>query len=273
MRSDGLTTLPILILTMEKLYEEVLTSKQEIKSAIEASEVRLLLKIESYSEKIRKLERENSELKQQIEILDRNSRKNNIVVFGLMKSEEEPSVENLCNQLNTKLGVEIAKTDISNFYPLGKSRDCPIKVELVSTFTKNHILRNCKKLKGTNISISADRTRKQQETNKILRNYLKKIRDSGEEGIYIRGEKLYRNNIGYTAEDILEIEENCEPPDDSKAASAPETPLRPSAERAKKEENESEKAAKKIEEEEKEVKNKNSGSRYRETRSTQKNSK
>ncbi|KAG5871791.1 hypothetical protein JTB14_023475 [Gonioctena quinquepunctata] len=96
----------------------------------------------------------------------------------------------------------------------------------------------------------------------ILRNYLKKIRESGEEGSYIRGEKLFRNNIGYIAEDILEIEENSESPEYSRAASAPGTPSRPSAERTKKEENDSGKAAKKIEEETKEVKNKNTSNRH-----------
>lgn len=210
---------------MEKLHEELIASKQEIKNAIAATEVRLLLKIETFSEKIKNLEKENTELKQRIEILDRNNRKNNIVVYGLVKTREEISVENLCNQLNSKLDVGITKADISNSYPLGKANNCPIKIELVSTLTKINILQNCKKLKGTNITISADLTKEQQKSNKILRTYLKQLRETGEGRCYIKGEKLYRNNVGYTAEEILEIE-STELPNSPKLSSAPESPSR-----------------------------------------------
>lgn len=212
---------------MEKLYEELLAIKQEIKNAIEASEVRLLLKLESYNEKFRKLEKENTELKQQMERLDRYSRRNNIIVFGLCKSDQKSYITNICSLINSKLGLEIKVSDISNIYPLGKSSNCPVKIELSSTITKNIILQNSKKLKGTKIGISSDLTKQQQQTNKILRSHLKKIRDSGEEGSYIKGEILYRNNIGYTVQDILEIEGSTDTQNHHTIASAPETPSRP----------------------------------------------
>ncbi|CAG9822919.1 unnamed protein product [Phaedon cochleariae] len=210
---------------MEKLYEEIVNSKKEIKNAIEASEVRLLMKIETFSEKIKKLEKENTELKEKIETLERNGKKNNIVVFGLTKKFEDLSVDNICNQLNKILDVEINISDINNLYRLGKAENSPIKIEFLSTFTKINILRNCKKLKGTNITISADLTKTQQERIKILRNFLTKLRSTGENRCYIKGERLYSNNTVYTVEDILEIEQSSE--SSQVINSAPQTPSRP----------------------------------------------
>nr|AYA50011.1 cuticular protein 46 [Leptinotarsa decemlineata] len=87
------------------------------KIAIQLFEIPFVIKI-AVENRIRKLEKENTEIKQRIELLDRNSRRNNIVVFGLMESEEGSLVENVGIQLNSKLGVELTKTDISNTYPL-----------------------------------------------------------------------------------------------------------------------------------------------------------
>ncbi|CAH1171175.1 unnamed protein product [Phaedon cochleariae] len=108
-----------------------------------------------------------------------------------------------------------------------------------------------------------------KESNKILRKYLKKIRESGEEGSFIRGEKLYRNNIGYTAEEILVFEKSIESTDFPKPTSAPETPSKPLAERTKKEKSESDKSTKKTEEETKEEKKKNTTTRNIESSFTQ----
>lgn len=221
---------------MEKLFEELVLVKQELKSAIEASEVRLQLKIESYNGKIRNLEKENQNLRRKVEILERNTKKNNIVVFGLHKGKEEFSVDNICNKLNSHLGVRITRADINDTYLLGRSQNCPVKVEFISNLTKINVLRNCNKLKGTGVTISADLTKVQQQNHKILRSYLKKLRETGEEGCYIKGEKLYRNNIGYTAEEILEIEETIETVEPTKVSSAPPTPSRTTVTEDKREE-------------------------------------
>lgn len=70
---------------LQILYNEIVNSKIELKTVIEASEARLLMTVESLNEKIRHLEKENQNLKSKVEILERNSKKNGILVFGLKK--------------------------------------------------------------------------------------------------------------------------------------------------------------------------------------------
>ncbi|CAH1113567.1 unnamed protein product [Psylliodes chrysocephalus] len=68
---------------------------------------------------------------------------------------------------------------------------------------------NCKKLKGTNITITSNLTKAQQERNKILAKRLKEIRKQTKDRCYIKGEKLYIYNKAYTVKDIA-LEEKLE---------------------------------------------------------------
>ncbi|CAH1112558.1 unnamed protein product [Psylliodes chrysocephalus] len=102
----------------------------------------------------------------------------------------------------------------------------PIKVECVSTFTKIDVLKNTKKLKGTNITISPDLTKTQQERNKIFRNHLRGIRQTTQDHCYMKGEKLYRNSTAYSVEDIIQIEESYNSIVIQQSNSAPQTPTR-----------------------------------------------
>lgn len=81
------------------LEKEVLDCKQEIKNTLGAREVKLLLKIKSFNEKIRPLIQETTDLKPHIESLDRKTRKNNTLVYGLVKTIEETIFENMFNLL------------------------------------------------------------------------------------------------------------------------------------------------------------------------------
>ncbi|CAH1101270.1 unnamed protein product [Psylliodes chrysocephalus] len=114
---------------------------QELKSAICASEARILLKIENYNERIKTFEFENTGLKRSIENLERNLKKNNLVIFGLNLTPEEVSVQNKCNKLNTILETNLNSSVISDLYLLGGNTGKePIKLELLSRFTKFEIL-------------------------------------------------------------------------------------------------------------------------------------
>ncbi|CAH1113877.1 unnamed protein product [Psylliodes chrysocephalus] len=151
--------------------------------------------------------------------------KNNVVIFGIKPTLKELSVENICNYLNSVLGLQRKRSDIIHFYQLEKLERSPIKVEFVSTFTKIDVLRNTKKLKGINITISPDLTKSQQKRNKILRNHLLEIRQTTQDHCYIKGEKLYRNNTAYSVEDI-QIEDSYNSIVIQQSNSAPQTPAR-----------------------------------------------
>ncbi|KAJ8982402.1 hypothetical protein NQ317_017204 [Molorchus minor] len=210
--------------TFRKNGKAIEASEVRLKNTIEASEVRLLLKIEELNHKIISLENENLLLKNKVEELDRNSRQKNIIIFGLNKKTDEIAPEYICQELKTLLDVNVTASSISNIYSLGKAENSPIKVELVSYMKKREILQHCYRLKGTNITIAHDLTPQQREEHRVLRNYQKKIRENNSGTSYIKRGKIYINNVGYTCEEIGEIEDDVYR-EQNTGNSAPSTPI------------------------------------------------
>lgn len=206
-------------ITTKQIYEEIVKSRNELRGSIEASEVRVLLKIESLNSRIRTLEKENRQLKNKVEILDRESRRNNLVIFGLNSVPREVSVDFISSQIKQLLDVQLDESNINNLYKLGNAENSPIKLELVSMLKKREILLNCRKLKGSKIYIANDLTEKQRGEYKILREHLSRAREDTENSCYIKGNKLYVNNVAYTVED-LKYETEPEP----RSYSSPPTP-------------------------------------------------
>lgn len=212
-------------ITIAKVFEEIVLTRNELKNTIQASEVRLKLDCETLRKKISSLEKENADLKGKLELLDRNSRKNNLVVFGV-QNPTEVTPDSICREVKNLVGVDLTVAEISNIFPLGRSNKCPVKIELVSQLKKTLILKNCKKLKGTNVYIVNDLTETQRVENKILRKHLSKARETVTNIAYIKGNKLFVNDIGYTIEDLepQEIEDEEENTNKYKNRSAPSSP-------------------------------------------------
>lgn len=218
--------------TINKILEEVLGLKNELaivkkdlRSAIEASEVRLLLKLEETTSRVRELEVENSKLKHQLEYLDKSSRKNNLIVFGLQTSEKI-NVTYVCQQLNTLLSLDLNESDFSDVFPLGSSNRCPIKLELISFQQKKIILGSCNKLKGSHVIISNDLTEVQRRESKLLRKHLQQARQNSGEKCFIRANKLHVGSKVYTPKDLEEFDD--EGHEGQKfVSSAPSTPTIP----------------------------------------------
>lgn len=211
--------------TIERVFEEIVRTRNELKNQIQASEARLRLDFESLRKKVSFLERENTELRRKIELQDRNSRKNNLIVFGLENLTEEIP-DTVCKEITKLLGINLTLADINNIFPLGRSNKCPIKIELISQLKKTLILQNSKKLKGTSVRIVQDLTELQREENKILRRHLKKAKETVTNSAYIKQNKLIVNNIVYTVEDLepKDEEEEIENTYNHRTNSAPPTP-------------------------------------------------
>lgn len=205
---------------LKSIKEDVLKNRAEIKSAIEASEARVLLKIEDLQRRINTLEKENLTLTKKIEHIERSTKKNNILVFGL-KEDIQNSAVNICNTLTKLLEVEVSVNDLNNVYSIKSLRNT-VKVEFISNLKKTEILRNARKLKDSGISIAQDLTFMQREENKLLRKYLKKARENPVNTSYIKGNKLYVNNKCYTVDELEELDSDLE--DERKINSAPPTP-------------------------------------------------
>lgn len=195
-------------ITNQIILEEIQKNRTELKYSIEASEARLLLEVAALNNKIVKLEIENTELKNKIEELERQNRQNNIVIFGLETSEEEINGKQICQDLKRLIHTDVIESDINNCYRLGKSVECPIKVEFVSYLKKKQILANCKNLKGTNVYIAHDLTPEQRNENQILRRHLNNARQNKNNTCFIKNNKLHINKKIYTPNDLLEIEES-----------------------------------------------------------------
>lgn len=205
-------------ITLKRLYEEIIKSKNEVKSSISATEARLLLEIHSLKTRVDQLERENSTLEQKFEYADRVNRKNNIILFGFDKLRDNATPKLICEELNHLLEVEISESDISDCYKLGKTKKSPIKVELISNLKKKVIFSKVKKLKGTNQSIANDLTLKQRNESKILRTNLIQARANTSCKSFIRGNRLVIGTKQYTVEDLVSIQPERKP------HSAPSTP-------------------------------------------------
>lgn len=209
---------------IETIIDEIRQTKRELKSLIEAVEVRITLKIEDLNRRLNKVEKQNKLFEEKIEQLERKSRENNIIIFGLKHPAQNISLDFLTSELKKLIGVEVKETDLKNYYTLGKTETAPIKVEFLSFFKKSSILSNSKKLKGTNTIISNDLTDKQREEGKILRKHLSLARQDNNTNCFIRRNKLHVNNKVYTLEELEGNEEFVEIEEASKINSAPGTP-------------------------------------------------
>lgn len=216
-------------ITGKQIYDEILKNRNDIKNYIEASETRLLLRFEELRNHVTNLEKENKQLKEEVELLKAAQNLKNIVIFGLNKKKEDITPQNLCTTLNNLLGVELNASDIDDCFPLSKSDNCPIKIKFQSNLVKKNILRSCRKLKGTNISISQDLTKKQQQDNKILRKHLFLAKQEEKyKQCFIRGNRLFVDGTSYGVEDL--IQEDCHTetiPDKPNSAPATPTPTIP----------------------------------------------
>lgn len=211
-------------ITLKQLYDEIVKNRNEIKSLIQAIETKLQSKVGELEDVVTKLNTENQDLRSEIEEMKRNGKKNNIVTYGLYKRGESFSCSQLCQKLNNLISTSLVEKDIQNFYFLGKSENCPLKIELSGFRVKLDILANKKKLKGQNVTIVNDLTQTQQSEQKILRKYLLIAKRKGQ-NCYIRKNKLYVEDEMYTVEELQDKENQQEDSDRiSTSSSSPATP-------------------------------------------------
>lgn len=197
--------------------------KCELRNILEASEARIILKVEDLNAKIKTLEKENEQLKRKIEHIEKDQRKKNLVLFGLsVETRSELSVHFMCEKLNELLELKLQEQDFSDVYFLGNSARSPVKIELVTYHKRQVILKQAKKLKGTGIFIAPDQTEAQREENRVLGSYLKKIREKTDARCFIKGSRLHVGNTSYTINELEEVEESVF---EKRPNSAPPTPI------------------------------------------------
>lgn len=134
--------------------------------------------------------------------LERKSRKNNIIIFGL--EIKEHLLKETITTLNSLLNLNYSESDINNIYKIGQGSNPPIVVEFISFLRKIEVFKDLdklKKLKEKNIAISNDLCEEDRKEQKLLRKYLKEAREK-QLNAKIRGNKLEINNILYTVNQL-----------------------------------------------------------------------
>ena len=141
------------------------------------------------------------------------SKRNNLIAYGLPETEATKEKQKF-SDFNTikelyQERVDIKDTDIIDLQRIGKSKENsprPLRIIFKENELRNEVLKNNKylKLEGENfkectckfpgqhihIYITDDKTKKQQEADKILRDELKQKRQNGEIDLIIRNGKI-----------------------------------------------------------------------------------
>lgn len=88
-------------ISIQNLYDEIIENRTELRNIIEASEVRPYLNQRKQNRKISNITDKNLKLRNQLEFLDMQNRRNNLAIFGIEKPQNTSITENyICEKLN-----------------------------------------------------------------------------------------------------------------------------------------------------------------------------
>ena len=138
-----------------------------------------------------------------LEYVEREMKRKNLILKGIKdeKVESFAEREGKVKEVLERMGVGMMGDIIDitkRIGPFNESRNRPILLKLITEKAKFEILKNTVKLKGTNIWIEEDYTKKIQEERKALIPKLKEIRATGKQAI------LKYNRIEIISENIEE---------------------------------------------------------------------
>lgn len=186
-------------ISIEDLYEELVKTRAELKDCMALCEKKILSKIDPLQKRLEEVELENRHLRQRLENVERESKRNNIILFGLKKEPADITVSLVVNTLGDLLGAQISEIDLADVHPIGREVNCPVKVKFVSYLKKRSIISRAHKLKGTDVVV--DLTREQRDNIKVLRKHLAEAKQKPTTS-NIKGEKLYIGDRFYTVDEL-----------------------------------------------------------------------
>lgn len=125
------------------------------------------------NKKMNELQEVNDKLKWKVDYLEQNSKKHNLLIFGITEEQKENPTDKLTDIFNNKLDLNINKNDIHKCFRIKSKvtnlakeqsdktenkKPRPILVEFNQRYARNLIFNNKKKLKSTGIVIREDLT-------------------------------------------------------------------------------------------------------------------
>ena len=140
------------------------------------------------------------------EYLDRERRKSNLIIYGVPEStgstderklNDNTYIKNLVHSEFNLDTIEITKCVRLGKRAEGKIR--PVQITLTDRYVRGRILRNAKSLRNStsyqNVYISPDQTPKEREASKLLRQELRRRKDTGESNLIIRRGKIVSKSV------------------------------------------------------------------------------
>lgn len=157
--------------------------------------------------KVSALEKVVSGLELKLDDLENRSRRSNLIVYGIPEDEkeDEESLEQVINNTVAKGVLKIEPVSIERIHRLGKpsaNKTRPIIFKLLDDRDKTKILKNCHKLKDTDISISEDFFQRVRNIRKKLWDSAKPNKESGQK-VHLVYDKISIDRILYRWDDTV----------------------------------------------------------------------
>lgn len=150
--------------SIEEMFEQLLDGQKSVTSRLDAIEEKLkpveasVVVVNELGPKIATLEKTIQNLEKKLVELEDRSRRSNLIVYGVEEKIDE-SVESLTNEVvdnvfSTVLQVKVSSVErIHRLRRKQPNKQRPVILKLMDHREKT-VLKNCSKLKGTNISAS-----------------------------------------------------------------------------------------------------------------------
>lgn len=116
-----------------------------------------------FEDKMEQLQQDKQLLEEKIDRLEQYSRRNNVRLFGIQEMDNENVEEKVISIFKSKLNINIRAEDIDRMHRTGKkvaNQHRPIIIKFISYRTKQLVLSNKKKFKGTGYGLQEDLTAK-----------------------------------------------------------------------------------------------------------------
>ncbi|KAG0412590.1 hypothetical protein HPB47_010258, partial [Ixodes persulcatus] len=153
------------------------------------------------NKKIQRLEETIKHQNDRLIEFENRSRKNNLIIYGLpeedKESEDDLKQKVIKDLFDAKLGVQVKS--LERIHRLGYKRNESRRRIITKLFNYNEklsVLKKCKKLKGTTISVSSDYAKETREKRKKLWNSASANRADGDD-VFLVHDKLKINNQTY----------------------------------------------------------------------------
>lgn len=148
---------------IQKIIEKVLVSPLFLEKLTTSLAEKLAMQdanIKVYTEKVDSLESKCHDLSNKVESLEQYSRKNNLRIFGVPKTEGEDTESTVIKLIKDKLNISILPNDIDCCHRLKEKegQHPPIIVKFWRRVLRNKIFFAKSKLKGSKIVIREDLT-------------------------------------------------------------------------------------------------------------------